>query len=415
MNKKAQYHLAVLKYLYLTQGLPVSELSRRLHKSLSFTTDILTELKDRKFVAENGYAESSGGRRPVIYSLCKNMLYIVAVAMDQFITRIVIFDEHNHPVCETEKIDLPLANNPDALSTLSFEIEKTISSAKIDTTKILGVGIAMPGLVDTVKGINYSFLPNAEKSIAAFLSQKLKLPVFIDNDSSLIALAEQRFGMMKAIDNALVVNIGWGVGLGVIVNGQLIRGNNGFAGEFSHIPLFLNGKLCSCGKTGCLETETSLPAIIEKVNAGLNEKIPSSLKGKLDASTLNWEMDIDNIIHAAQRGDSLALDVLSEAGYNIGRGLSVLIHIFNPKLIVLSGRGALAGNLWKAPIHHSMYKYTIARIAQDVEIAISELGYNAELIGAATLVTERTGKKEYEEFLKKSRVHEAAELINAVN
>jgi len=403
VSKKTLYHLSVLKQLYLTQGLSISELSDRLNKSLSLTTDILMELKDQNFIVENGYAESSGGRRPVVYSLRKGILYIVSVAMDQFVTRITILDEHNIPVYETRKINLALANNTDALSILSNEIEKTIALAAIDTGKILGVGIAMPGFVDTEKGINYSFLPSGEKTIASTLSQRLKLPVFIDNDSSLIALAEQRFGLIKQTENALVINIGWGVGLGAIVNGQLIRGNNGFAGEFSHIPLFSNGKLCSCGKTGCLETETSLTAIIEKVRNGLNDKRPSLLKDKLEIAEPQLERNIDNIIHAAQRGDSLALDVLSEVGYNIGRGLSVLIHIFNPKLIILSGRGALAGDLWKAPIHHSMYKYTISRMVQDVEVSISELGFNAELIGAATLVIERMGKKEYEDFLKRAQ------------
>lgn len=407
MSKKTLYHLSVLKQLYFTQSLSVSELSDRLDKSLSLTADILTGLKEEGFIAENGYAESSGGRRPVVYSLRKDMLYIVAVAMDQFITRITILNEHNNPVCEARKISLTLANNPEALAVLTNEIEKTISITEINTDQILGVGIAMPGFVDTVKGQNYSFLYNGEKSIATLLSQKLKLPVFIDNDSSLIALAEQRFGIVKQIDNALVINLGWGVGLGAIVNGQRIRGYNGFAGEFSHIPLFSNGKLCSCGKTGCLETETSLTAIIEKVKSGLNEKKPSLLNGKVETTEPHLEKDIDTIIHAAQRGDSLALDVLSEAGYNIGRGLSVLIHIFNPKLIVLSGRGASAGDLWKAPIYHSMYKYTISRMAQDVEVTISELGFNAELIGAATLVIERIGKKEYEDFLKKSQVLKA--------
>ena len=119
------------------------------------------------------------------------------------------------------------------------------------------VGIGMPGFVNAQKGINYTFLKSHNKSISNVICDKIGIPVYIDNDSSLIALTEQRFGAAMDKKNAMVINIGWGIGLGLILNGELFRGHDGFAGEFSHIPLFNNGKLCSCGKSGCLETETA--------------------------------------------------------------------------------------------------------------------------------------------------------------
>jgi len=147
----------------------------------------------------------------------------------------------------------------------------------------VGIGMGMPGFVDIKRGINYSFLKTPQgygnESITKFLSEKLNLPVFIDNDSSVTALAELRFGAGISRKNVMVINVGWGVGLGMILNGNLYRGASGFAGEFSHIPLFTNNKLCSCGKSGCLETETSLSVLIEKFNSALQKGRVSMLRG----------------------------------------------------------------------------------------------------------------------------------------
>src|SRR5699024_2736024 len=100
-----------------------------------------------------------------------------------------------------------------------------------------------------------------------YIKEKTGYPTFIENDSSTIALAEIKYGRAVNEKNAMILNLSWGIGLGMILEGKLFRGNDGFAGEFSHIPLFKNGKLCSCGKTGCLETETSLSYMIRKAKA----------------------------------------------------------------------------------------------------------------------------------------------------
>jgi len=212
------------------------------------------------------------------------------------------------------------------------------------------------------------------------------LPVFIDNDSSLIALAEYYFGGARAEKNAMVINIGWGIGLGLILNGELFRGHEGFAGEFSHIPLFLNGKLCWCGKVGCLETETSLLLIIEQARSGLSSGRLSRLKS-LPAEDL--ELSFDSIIKAVEDGDQFAIELFSKAGYNIGKGIAILIHLLNPQKIILSGRGSSAGQIWLAPIQQALNEHCIPRLLQGIDIEISTIGTMAELIGAAAFVMER--------------------------
>ena len=248
----------------------------------------------------------------------------------------------------------------------------------------------MPGFVDVKKGVNYSFFENGGKSITESISEKVGLPVFIDNDSSLIALAEFRFGAARGTKNAMIINIGWGIGLGMILNGELYRGHNGLAGEFSHIPLFLNGKLCSCGKKGCLETESSLLVVNEKARSGLRAGRESMLRNLF---TDNVEKASESIITAAQEGDQFAIELLSEAGYNIGRGVAILIHLLNPKEIILSGRGALAGKVWQPPIQQAINEHCIPKLATQTIIITSTLGYKAELIGAASLVMDNYDKE----------------------
>ncbi len=387
-NKTDLYKRKVLKELCFGQILSGPELSNRMEKSLPLTTRILNELVREGLVEEKGFAVSTGGRRPMMYSLVREKMYVVTVAMDQLVTTIGMMDLQNSGIINPRKYSLALTRNPQSLKELGEILSAYLDENNIARDKIIGVGIGMPGFVDSEKGINYSFLESPVGSLTDYLENQLELPVYIDNDSSLIALSELRFGMAHGKKNVMVININWGVGLGMIVNGELFRGHNGFAGEFSHIPVFNNNKLCSCGKSGCLETEASMMVVVEKARQGLKNGRVSTIQSIPD----DFEAACNLIMEEALKGDQFAVELFSEAAYNIGRGLAFLIHIMNPELIVLSGRGASLGRLWLAPVQQALNRYCIPRLAAYTELAVSTFNKNAELIGAAALVIERFDK-----------------------
>ncbi len=375
----------VTKALFFNTSLSIANLSINFNKSIPLVFKAVNELIEEGIVVNSGFASSTGGRRAVIYSLKSGVNFIVAVAMDQCVTKIVLLDIFNNTIVGTiQKIQLQLSGNNDALTLLIKGISSFINDCA-DKNKIIGIGIGMPGFVDRKEGFNYSFL-ESHKSISDLVAEATGLPVYIDNDSSLIALAELKFGNGASHKNSMVINIGWGIGLGMILNGELFRGFNGFAGEFSHLSLFSNNKLCSCGKMGCLETETSLLVIIEKAKQGLHNGRNSVLKDQLDNA--DAERAFEQIARAAQKGDQFAIELISKAAYEIGRGVSILIHLLNPELVILSGRGALAARLWKVPMQQAINEHSIPRLAAHTEIEISSLYQEAELIGAAALVME---------------------------
>ena len=385
-EKKKLLKNRILKELYFENNLSCAELSVKIDKSFPVTAKLIEELANASKVVETGYAASTGGRRALTYALQTNVMYLVAVAMDQFVTKIVIMDMENNFVSPIQTIFLPLSTDHQPLQVLVEKIISLLESSGIPKEKFVGIGIGMPGFVDVKNGVNYSHLklPN-NKSITKFIIDKIGLPVFIDNDSSLIALAELRFGAAQGEKNAMVINIGWGVGLGLILDGELYRGHQGFAGEFSHIPLFLNKKLCWCGKAGCLETETSMLLILEEAGEGLKAGRLSKLSSLPEDDP---ELACDAIIKAVEEGDQFAIELFSKAGYNIGKGVAVLIHLLNPKKIILSGRGSSAGQIWRAPIQQSLNEHCIQRLYQSTILEISTLGTPAALIGAAALVME---------------------------
>jgi len=390
MSKTVFYKRQIIRELFFAKTLSCSDLSLQTKKSLPLTTKMVNELIEEQYIIEIGYAPSTGGRRPLMYSLRPDVLYVVSVAMDQHFSRIVIMDMNHRQVTDCERFQLPLGKNPQALETLLEKVESHISGSGIKRDKIAGVGIGMPGFVDAAKGINYSFLESNGRSIPQYLSDKLKLPVHIENDSSLIALAEYRFGAARDRKSAMVINLGWGIGLGLVMNGELFRGHEGFAGEFSHIPLFSNNKLCSCGKSGCLETEASLLVVVEKAREGIKEGRVTTLKSEQLMADL--DMASMAVIKAAEKGDKFAVELLSEAAYHIGRGVAILIHLLNPEAIVLSGRGSFAGKIWRVPLQQALHEHCIPRLSANTVIEVSELGLDAELIGAAALVMDHYEK-----------------------
>ena len=390
-EKNLLYKGRIIKQLYFASALSCSDLSARIKMSLPLTTKMVNELIQENDIMETGYAPSTGGRRPQMYSLRPDRKYTVAVAMDQFFTRIVMMDMQRISIGAVEKFELHLAKNPRALEILTEKIEEHIQRSGIKKERLAGIGIGMPGFVDFKKGINYSFLGTGERSITQFIMEKVGVRAYIENDSSLIALAELSFGAAYHKKSAMVINLGWGIGLGLILNGELFRGGNGFAGEFSHLPLFSNNKLCSCGKSGCLETEASLLVVVDKAREG----IAAGRVTMLQQHQLGEDLDqaSQTVISAAGKGDKFAVELLSESGYNIGRGVAILIHLLNPETIVLGGRGAGAGKIWQTAIQQALNEHCIPRLAANTDISISALGYDAELIGASALVMDNYEKE----------------------
>lgn len=391
MVNKSYYKALALREFYYSGKLSSTDLSERMGKSIPHVMKVIDTLIADGVIVESGFAPSSGGRRPVIYTPKPGAVYILSVAMDQMFTRIVLMDIGNTMVTSVREFELPLTNNVHAIELLAEKMGEVIRESGVDREKILGAGIGMPGFVDFKNGVNYSFLQAGSKTITEYLADELGIPVYIDNDSSLIALAEFRFGAARRKKNAIVVNIGWGIGLGMILNGELFRGHDGFAGEFSHIPIFNNNKLCSCGKSGCLETEASLLVVIEKAAQGLKNGRASLLDEKFP--TGHGDTDWDAIVKAALKGDRFVIELLSHTGYDIGKAIAILIHLMNPECVVLSGRGTLAGKVWEAPVQQALNEHSIPRLAANTRLAISTLGYQAELIGAVALVMENKVKE----------------------
>jgi predicted NBD/HSP70 family sugar kinase len=387
--KGSQLKNMIIKRLYFNKAMSCAGLSELFDKSIPSIAKAINELMNEGFVVEHGYAPSSGGRRPLMYSVKSNAMYILAIALDQLTARIQLFDLLNNPVADMLTFELKLLNNPDALTTLVSQINSYIQNTNISKEKIAGIGIGMPGFINVTEGINYSYLDAGGQSLTSYLTATTGITAYIDNDSSLIALAEQKFGIAKSKNEVMVINLGWGIGLGMIVNGKLFRGSNGFAGELSHIPLSEDGSLCECGKRGCLEAEASMLVVAQKAIAGIKQGRITSLKyNESDHSKLIG----DAVLETANNGDQFAIELLSDAGYKIGKALAILIHIMNPAIIVLSGRGAKVAKILMAPIQQALHKYCIPRLSAGTELLVSELGFDAELIGAAVLVMENFDK-----------------------
>ena len=382
--KKAQRLRAdIIKLLYYHKKSSLTDLSKLTKKSLPLITSTVNALIEDGLIIEQGFAPSTGGRRPLNFLLNPNYKrYIVAVAMDQLISRLTIYDLSNHQVLPTQVMDLDMTQNGSADTLIAF-INSCIKKSGIQKEQLLGIGIGMPGFVNAEKGINYSFMQvGNEMNLQDYLSEKLNLSVYIDNDSSLIALAELNFGEARNLKDVLVVNIGWGTGLGMIVNGKLYRGSSGYAGEFSHIPLSNSNTLCSCGKRGCLEVETSLLVMVKKAEAAVKNNEETSLKMLFKDKS---KSHVDHFLDAVVKQDPVAISILTDAAFQIGKGLATLIHIMNPERIVLSGRGAKAGRMLLPPIQQAINEFCIPRIAEQTEIKLSTLTDGAELLAAASL------------------------------
>ena len=376
--------LSVLKSLYFTNPQSIAELSNDIGKSVPNITKTVNQLVEHGIIVENGLAPSTGGRRPVQFSLDANSLpHILAIAIDQYYTSIALVDFSNAAIKPAETVSIQLKESSDPVSEIKALVDKYLQFN--DSSDILAIGITAPGFVDASVGVNNSYPRNsALYNLRKIIEDHTGIPSYIENDSTAIAIAEHKLGALKDVDHALVVNLNWGVGLGMIIDKKLFKGHSGYAGEFSHIPLSSLNKLCSCGKKGCLEVEASLIAAIESATSKIKSGEQSMLSAPFEKQ--GW-ITGDQLLDAAISGDQLAIEAINKIGYMLGKGVATLMHIINPAKIIISGRGAKAGRFLSHQIQSAVLEFSIHRLSRDTSIEISALK-NPQLLGSACIAVE---------------------------
>lgn len=266
-------------------------------------------------------------------------------------------------------------NKEKLIQGIAFAVNSFILSRKLKKETILGLGIGVPGPVDTFKGIVH-FLPNIpgwkEVRLKQILEQKVNLPVFIDNDAKLMALAEYRIGAARGYENCLCLTLGTGVGAGLIINGTLYRGSDNAAGEFGHIPLNQSGPLCGCGSQACLETYIGNSAIIKEARKLFGQRIT-----------------LERVSLMAKNNSIKAIALWGEVGKKLGLALSGVINLLNLDAIVIGGGVADAGRVLFANTKQTINQRAMKVQAKRVRLFKAKLGADAGMIGAGYLVKER--------------------------
>jgi len=376
----------IIKQLYLSGAMTNTDLGMFVKLSTPKIISLLNELKDEGLIEELGQGNSSGGRRPNLYGNKEDIFYIVGISIGIYTTSISIFNARNQTILENQNLSVQISKGIEMVDQLVTFTKELIAKANIPIGKVLGVGIEMPGMLDSETGINKTYLVS-EIPVADLFKQKLGLEVIIENDAKTRAFAELRFGAAQERHNVLVVHLDWGIGLGILVNGKLYKGRDGFSGEFGHLPMVEDGMLCKCGKQGCLETIASGAAVVRLASEGMLAG-RSAFLSQLTGNSPDL-IDLGTVVGAASRGDQFSVTMLSGIGHQLGKGLAFLIQIFNPEMIILGGQLANASQFICPQIQQAIHIYCNPELSNELEIKVSELGPNAGIQGVAALMLEQ--------------------------
>ena len=387
-RRKHLQKLKIVKHLYVKGAKTNADICSRFAISSPTSIAILNELVAEGLVEKQGRGKSLGGRKPELYGLCDGSLFVLSVHIEKYKTRIAIFDNNNHIISGVHTFATELTKDLSALTQVHEYAQELLQASGIELEKLVGVGISMPGLVASKEGNNHTYLLTAgePESLQQLLEQRFGKPVFIQNDATSAALAEYRFGLALGQRDVLVLSMDWGIGMGIILDGKLRSGALGFAGEFGHIPLVDGGALCHCGKRGCLETVASGSAIVRLAKTGILAG-QHTLLSQLSAPAID-QLEPEQVYEAAHSGDQFAINILAEVGTNLGKGIAILIQLFNPELIILGGEMAQAKQFILPAIQQAINTYCMAQLREKTTLVVSELGNNAVILGSVATVME---------------------------
>lgn len=337
-------------------------------------SSIVKELIDQGLVRESTLGQSSGGRKPTMLHINAGAFYVIGVDAGPERVECILSDLTGEILQRTSSLLIKPLTNEQFIFALKDIIYKILNISKIDHQKIIGIGIAMHGVVDVETGTSLvaPILKLRNIPIKEVLEKEFNLTVKVENDARAMALGESLFGGHDEVDIMAAVNVGRGVGAGVVMNGKLYHGAQGIAGELGHMTIDMNGEICECGNHGCLQTFVSGEAIAERAAKqikGISEK----LTGK-------------EIFEMAEKGNEPCIELLQETGKILGIGITNLIHLVNPAKIVLGGGVMKSERFIKKTLLEVINQKVLTDGARKTDITFTRLGDDATILGAVSLL-----------------------------
>ena len=369
----------ILALLSRRDGATIPQIADALGISIGTATKYVGILLEEGTLEDCGKSESVTGRRPHRYSLRADAGWFLGVDVNDRYINAGLMDFQGN-LREKRIVEGFSLESKGAFGRLCNILQRAIAVAQESGYPIMGVCLAIPGRIDERTGESYTYFYEPGKALALRLQEQLKLPISLLNDTRAMTCGEYIKGAGVGTQDMLLINVNWGLGMGIVMEGKLYSGKSGYAGELGHVYGFDNQIICRCGKRGCNETEISGQALqrnlVERIRAGessiLSQRVLESDKPLM----------LSEIMDAVAREDVLCIDVIEKIGILLGEKTSGLINLFNPELVVVGGELAMTGDYLLDPMRMAVNKHAIHLVSKDTRICRSALGMDAGIVGA---------------------------------
>ncbi|WP_068675166.1 ROK family transcriptional regulator [Oceanobacillus sp. Castelsardo] len=368
VNKKI-----ILNKIRTSQPISRAQIAKETGLTPPTVSSIVKEVVDEGLVIESKLGESSGGRKPTMLHINSDAFYVIGVDAGPEIVECVLTDLTGKIYERTSSSLKGQLTNETFLNLLKENIYTILELSKMDQEKIIGIGVAMHGVVDVENGtsLNAPSLNLKNIPIKDELSKTFDLEIKVENDARAMALGESWFGGHDDVNSMVAVNIGRGVGAGVVINGELFHGAQDMAGEIGHMTIDLHGDVCKCGNRGCLQTFVIGDAIVKRMKERCHNL---------------EEITAKEIYERALQGEAAFVQILEETGNIIGIGLTNLIHLINPSKIILGG-GVMKSEKFLMPaILETIQERALTPKSKETTVMVTKLGDDATLLGAVALL-----------------------------
>ena len=372
----------VLHQLRLHAPLSRADLAKRIGLNRSTVSSIVTQLIHAGLIQETCRQTDKLGRPGLSLAINPGGGCVVGVEIDSTGVRVVLTDFTAKSVWR-RSVQVDEGEPQETYLSCAEEfVRQALFQAQVEGLRVLGVGVALPGLVDVHRG-ELCYAPSLhwhDVPFRARWSKRFGLPILIENNANAAALGEYTFGVAQNVPNFIYIGAGATMGGGIVINGELFRGRGGFAGEMGHMTLDPNGVLCSCGRQGCWETLVGPDQVV----AHYRRRSPQQAARVLGAG--GEESDFAKIVRAAEADDLAAEAVMQEMGQNLGIGIANLVNIFNPQLVVLGGHYSLAHETVIPMIKETIKRHSLFPMRTSLSVLPSQRGVDDSILGAVALV-----------------------------